>query len=95
MIPSDPSTVIRMMRALVSQLSFTIARRTILVQLCQLVWMSLEDLFLLVWVATLIRALGVLATSTVSFGDVLLPKLVYAIVLPRWCLLLLSALMLT
>ena len=70
------------MRALLSKRCITVARRIILMQLGQLVGMSLEDLFLLVWVAALVWSLRVLATSAVSFGDVVLPELANAITLP-------------
>ena len=69
-------------RSLLTQLSITVARRIILVQLRQFVRVPLEDLFLLVWIATLVRPLGVLATPTVSLGDVVLPELANAIALP-------------
>ena len=78
--------------SLLSQLSVTVARRIILVQLRQLVRVPLEDLFLLVWVATLVGPLGVLATPAVSLGDVVLPELANAIVLPLLRLLLMSSL---
>ena len=69
-------------RSLLSQLSITVARRIILVQLRQFVRVPLKDLFLLVWITSLVRPLRVLATPTVSLGDVVLPELANAIALP-------------
>ena len=67
--------------ALVPQLPLAITR--ILRQLGQLIWVPIENLiFLLVWITALVWPLRVLATPSVSFRDVVLPKLTYVVVRP-------------
>lgn len=73
-------TVVRA-ATLIPQLSFAIAR--ILGKFGELVRVPIEDLvLLLIRITTLIWPLGVLAASSVSFRDVVLPELTDVIIRP-------------
>ena len=73
-------TVVRA-ATLIPQLSLAIAR--ILGQFGELVWVPIEDLILLlIRITTLIWPLRVLAASSVSFRDVVLPELTDVVIWP-------------
>ena len=73
-------TVVRA-ATLIPQLSLAIAR--ILGQFGELVWVPIEDLvLLLVRITTLIWPLRVLAASSVSLRDVVLPELTDVVIWP-------------
>ena len=74
-------TIVRAAASLIPQLSFAITG--ILGQFGELVRVPIEDLvLLLVRITTLIWPLRVLAASSVSFRDVVLPKLTDVVIRP-------------